>query len=285
MKNLFSILFLFVFTISAFSATRIGYYPKNQTRDEVMKVVKNYDENMYFEKYKMSFLNIKNKYNFEKKWEKNHIGLTLITKVHYQFLKDKVLVTMVESTFSNDDLKTVPLGENETLKERRDLYEYLEKTMIDNFFRHLKVTEKNTIKKTENNYQTQNYDSITKYFSKKFTREQSKNFATDYIDIVLKDAYEVKYLGSTPEDNLYSVKYTLDNEEGTQTAIITYRFSLNGFKISIESIKYYNKTEKKTTLITKNNTTEKEQKHYELLKSYFLDKHAAYILTGEYDEY
>lgn len=285
MKNLFCILFLFVFTISVFSATRIGYYPKNQTRDEVVKLVKNYDEDMRAEKYKMTFLNIKNKYDFEKKWEKNQLGLTLITKVHYQFLKDKVLVTIIESNFSIDDVKTVSLCENETMKEKRDLYEFLEKAMITNFFRRLNVTEKSIIKKPENNYQTQNYDSVNNYFSEKFTREQSKKLATDYIDIVLKDAYEVKYLGSTPEDNLYSVKYTLDNEEGTQTAIITYRFSLNGFKISIDSINYFDKTEKTTTLITKNSTTEKEQKHYQFLKSYFLDKHSAYILTGEYDEY
>ncbi len=285
MKNLFSILFFFVFTFTAYSATKIGYYSKNQTRDAVMKEVKNYDEDMHASKFKMSLLNIKNKYDFEKKWEKNHVGLTLITKVHYQFLQDKVLVTLVESTFSIDDVKTVSLAENETMKEKRDLYEYLEKAMITNFFRRLKITENNTLKKPDNTYQTQNYDSVNKYFSEKFTRKQSKKLATEYIDIVLKDAFDVKYLGSTPEDNLYSVKYTLDNEEGRQTAIVTYGFSLDGFKISINSINYFNKAEKTTTLITKNSTTEKEQKQYELLKTYFLDKHSAYILSGEYDEY
>ena len=95
----------------------------------------------------------------------------------------------------------------------------------------------------------------------------------------------MKYLGSTPEDNWYNIKYTLDNEEGIQTVIVNYSFSLDGFTISVNKVDFYNKIAKKTMLITKNNTSDEQQKHYELLKSYFLDKHSDYILTGEHYQY
>ena len=284
MKNLFSILFLFVFVISAFAATRIGYYSKNQTRDDVMKNISNYDQEMYFSKYTY-YRNSKNKYDFEKKWQVKQDGFVITANVHYQFLESKVLITIKEAQYTIDNGKKVSLQENETMQSKRDLYDQLDKVLITNLFRYLKVSEKDIIKKIENNYQTQNYDSVSKYFSDKFTREQSKKLATDYINIVLKDLYEVKYLGSTPEDNWYNIKYTLDNEEGIQTVIVNYSFSLDGFTISINKVDFYNKIAKKTMLITKNNTSDEQQKHYELLKSYFLDKHSDYILTGEHYQY
>ncbi len=284
MKNLFFILFLFVFAISTFAATRIGYYPKNQTRDDVMKNISNYDQEMYSYKYNY-YRNSKSKYDFEKKWQVKQNGFVITANVHYQFLETKVLVTIKEAQYTIDNGKKVSIQENEAMQSKRDLYDHLDKILITNLFRYLKVSEKNIIKKIENNYQTQNYDSVNKYFSDKFTREQSKKLATDYINIVLKDLYEVKYLGSTPEDNWYNIKYTLDNDEGIQTVIVNYSFSLDGFTISVNKVDFYNKIAKKTMLITKNNTSDEQQKHYELLKSYFLDKHSDYILTGEHYQY
>lgn len=284
MKNLFFILFLFVFAISTFAATRIGYYPKNQTRDDVMKNINNYDQKMYSYKYNY-YRNSKSKYDFEKKWQVKQNGFVITANVHYQFLETKVLVTIKEAQYTIDNGKKVSIQENEAMQSKRDLYDHLDKVLITNLFRYLKVSEKNIIKKIENNYQTKNYDSVNKYFSDKFTREQSKKLATDYINIVLKDLYEVKYLGSTPEDNWYNIKYTLDNEEGIQTVIVNYSFSLDGFTISVNKVDFYNKIAKKTMLITKNNTSDEQQKHYELLKSYFLDKHSDYILTGEHYQY
>lgn len=284
MKNLFFILFLFVFAISTFAATRIGYYPKNQTRDDVMKNISNYDQKMYSYKYNY-YRNSKSKYDFEKKWQVKQNGFVITANVHYQFLETKVLVTIKEAQYTIDNGKKVSIQENEAMQSKRDLYDHLDKVLITNLFRYLKVSEKNIIKKIENNYQTKNYDSVNKYFSDKFTREQSKKLATDYINIVLKDLYEVKYLGSTPEDNWYNIKYTLDNEEGIQTVIVNYSFSLDGFTISVNKVDFYNKIAKKTMLITKNNTSDEQQKHYELLKSYFLDKHSDYILTGEHYQY
>ena len=227
----------------------------------------------------------KNKYDYVQNWELPSDGFSTATKVHYQFFEDRVSVTILEASFTPANGKLIQLNDHETMIEKKNVYDSLENAMVTIFFTYLQTTGSKVTVNKKSTWNTKNYDSVTKRYLEKNSREKSKKLATEYIDTVLKDAYEVKYLGSTPEDNLYSVKYTLDNEEGTQTVVVNYKFRATDFDINIDKINYFNKTEKKTSLITKNNATEKEQKNYELLKNFFLDKHSDYISTGEYHEY
>lgn len=126
---------------------------------------------------------------------------------------------------------------------------------------------------------TQSYDSITANYLSGDTKEAAKKFSAEYIDLVLKAAYKVNHLTSEIADN-QEIKYTVEDESGIATALVTYQFRANDFTIQIKSLNYFRKGNKTTIVVSKDSNLEATRNFYNLMKDYLITRHANYITPG-----
>ncbi len=282
MKNLFTFLFLFILSISAFAGSKTGYYTAGQTKDNVLDNVKTFESDMVTYKYSKDSERKTNKYDYTQSWSYMSAGATSAATMRYQFYDDRVVVTMTDALFISKDGLKIPLQENDPTEVKRKVYESLENIMVTVFFKYLQVSDTkpsstSSVTPTRNTGAT--YDQITVNYLSSDNKDAAKKYSSEYIDQVLKKAYQVNYVGSSTADN-QEIKYTLEDESGIATAICTYQFGPSSCTIKIKSINYYHKGNKTNTVISKESTTEATSKFYNLIKDYFIDKHANYIAPG-----
>ncbi|WP_417428778.1 hypothetical protein [Halpernia sp.] len=273
MKKL--LLLLILISVTSFGATRTGYYTTGQTKAQVLENVKTFEKDMIDYKYVKNSENKSNQYDYTQTWSYESKGAVSTASLRYQFFDDKVLVTMYDAAFISKEGKRIPLQENDPTEAKRNVYNSLENIMITVFFKYLKVSEtKGGSANTSASGAT--YDMITKNYAVGDNKESSKKVSKQFIDTVLKIAYKVTYLTSENEDN-QEIKYTLEDETGIATTIIDYQFRDKDFTIKIKSINYYHKGNKSNTVISKESSSEATSKFYNLIKTYFLEKHSDYI--------
>lgn len=143
MKNLSVLLFLFFLPMSVFANTKIGYYPLNQTRSQVLENVKTFEKDMFEYKYSLISQKIANKYDYTQSWSYESSGATSLATVRYQFLEDRVLVTMTDAMFISKEGTKIPLQESDPTEVKRKVYESLENIYFEVFFEYLKCSESN----------------------------------------------------------------------------------------------------------------------------------------------
>lgn len=279
MKNLFTLLFLFILSITAFAGTRTGYYPTGQTKDKVLANAKMYEKDMIEYKYTLVSQKITNKYDYTQSWSYMSAGATSAATLRYQFLDDKVLVTMSDAMFISKEGTKIPLAENDAEEVKRKVYESLENVMVTVYFQYLQVSETRPSSSTSSTTRSTSagtYDSVTKNYLSGDDKASAKKFSAEYVDVVLKKAYKVDYLTSTTAD-VQNIKYTLEDESGVATILANYKFGDKSFTIKLDDINYYHKGNKTNTKINKESSTEATSKFYNLIKDYFIDKHSNYI--------
>ena len=282
MKKALSLLFIFVLSIASFAASRTGYYTSGQTRESVLENVKTFENAMFTYKYSKDSERKTNKYDYSQSWSYMSAGATSAATMRYQFFDDRVVVTMSDALFISKEGTRIPLQENDPTEVKRKVYESLENIMVNVFFKYLQVSETKgtgSTSVTPSRSTGTTYDQITANYLASDNKDAAKKYSTEYIDQVLKKAYQVNYIGSSTADS-QEIKYTLEDESGIATAVVTYEFGAKSFTIKLKSINYYHKGNKTNTVISKESDTEATSKFYNLIKDYFIDKHANYIAPG-----
>lgn len=281
MKKVLSLLFVLVLAVASFAATRTGYYTSGQTREDVLANVKTFETDMITYKYSKDSERKTNKYDYSQSWSYMSAGATSAATMRYQFYDDRVVVTMSDAMFISKDGLKIPLQENDPTEVKRKVYESLENIMINVYFKYLQVSETkgSSSSSTSSSTGAATYDQITANYLSTDDKAAAKKYSAEYIDQVLKKAYQVSYIGSSTADN-QEIKYTLEDESGIATTILTYQFGPKSFTIKIKSINYYHKGNKTNTVISKESNSEATSKFYNLIKDYFIDKHASYIAPG-----
>jgi hypothetical protein len=276
MKKSLSTLLLILLSVTFFAATRTGYYAPGQTKAQVMQNVKVFEQDMNTYKYVKNSEQQTNQYDYTQTWSYESQGAVSTASMRYQFFDDKVLVTMYEAAFISKEGKRIPLQENDPTEAKKSVYTSLENIMVTVFFKYLKVSE--TKGETANSSASgATYDMISLDYLSSDRKDDAKKYSKEYIDKVLKNAYQVNYLTSENADN-QEVKYTMEDASGLVTIVMGDQFRDKDFTINIKSINYYQKKLKTNTVISKESDTEATMKFYKLVKDYLLVKHADYIV-------
>ncbi|MFC6268072.1 hypothetical protein [Frigoriflavimonas asaccharolytica] len=287
MKKLLSFFILFSMSIVAFAATRTGYYASGQTKATILQSVKNFEADMLTYNYKKLSERKANPSDYTQTWSYVSAGSTSEATMRYQFYDDRVLVTMTDAAFISKEGTRLVLLENDPTEVKRKVYESLENVMVTVYFKYLQVSETKVANSSNNVTPTTStratYDMITANYLGTDTKDAAKKFSAEYVDVVLKKAYAVNYITSSTADN-QEIKYTLEDESGVATILVTYQFRDKDFTIKIKSINYYHKGNKTNIVISKESSTEATSKFYNLIKDYFVDKNANYIAPGSVSE-
>ena len=278
MKKALSLLFIFVLSIASFAASRTGYYTSGQTRESVLENVKTFENAMFTYKYSKDSERKTNKYDYSQSWSYMSAGATSAATMRYQFFDDRVVVTMSDALFISKEGTRIPLQENDPTEVKRKVYESLENIMVNVFFKYLQVSENkssvgSSVTPTRTTEPTN--DQITAYYIN-ITKDAAKKRSTEYIDQTLKQSFQTNYISSSTADE-QEIKYTMDYKEGIITVIVVYQFSTKNYTIKLKTTNLYDKANKTNSVIYKEGTSEKL---YNMIKTIFIDKHAAYITTG-----
>lgn len=285
MKKFLSLLIIISMSISAFAATRTGYYQSGQTKTSVLANAKTYENDMIEYKYKVTGQTKSSLSDYTQTWQYMSAGAISQATIRYQFLEDRVLLTMTDALFISKEGNRIPLIENDPIEVKRKVYESLENILITVCFKYLQVSETPPSAQAQSSTRTLSrtpaatYDFITGNYLSGEDKAASKKYSAEYVDKVLKKAYDVNYLTSTTADT-QQIKYTLEDASGVATIIMDYQFRDKDFNIMIKSIEYYHKETKATTKISKESSTDATSKFYNLVKDYFIDNHANYIAPG-----
>lgn len=281
MKKLLSLIIVFTISVSAFAATKTGYYQAGQTKATVLANAKTYENDMLTYKYKVTAQTRNSTYDYSQTWEYMSAGATSLATVRYQFLEDRILITMSNAAFISKEGLKIPLIENDPTEVKRKVYESLENVLVSVCFKYLQVSETPPSAQRQSSTGTSaaTYDFINGSYLAGEDKAASKKYSAEYVDKVLKKAYDVNYLTSTTADT-QQIKYTLEDASGVATIIMDYQFRDKDFNIMIKSIEYYHKETKATTKISKESSTDATSKFYNLVKDYFIDNHANYIAPG-----
>lgn len=282
MKKVLSLFLVFALATASFATSKTGYYTAGQTRESVLENVKTFESDMITYKYSKDAERKTNKYDYSQSWSYVSAGATSGATMRYQFYDDRVVVTMSDAVFISKDGLKIPLKENDPTEVKRKVYESLENIMVTVYFKYLQVSEaKSTSSSSVIPSRTTGatYDQITSNYLAADTKDAAKKYSSEYIDQVLKKAYQVDYISSSTADN-QEIKYTLEDESGIATAVVTYQFGAKSYTIKLKSINYYHKGNKTNTVISKESSTEATSKFYNLIKDYFIDKHSNYIAPG-----
>ena len=282
MRKSLALLFVLFLSIVTFAASRTGYYTAGQTRESVLENVKTFEKDMLEYKYSKDAERRTSKYDYSQSWSYMSAGATSAATMRYQFYDDRVVVTMSDAMFISKEGTKIPLQENDPTEVKRKVYESLENIMVTVFFKYLQVSETKTatsssVAPTRTTGAT--YDQITANYLSTDNKDAGKKYSAEYVDQVLKKAYVVNYISSSTADS-QEIKYTLEDESGIATAVVTYVFGPKSFTIKLKSINYYHKGNKTNTVISKESNTEATSKFYNLIKDYFIDNHANYIAPG-----
>lgn len=285
MKNILSLLFVFVLSVASFAASRTGYYNHPTTKESVRNYAKEYDQ--LFTSKGVQIISSQNtsKYNYVNEWIYKSNGATLTSKVHYQYFDDRIVVNILESSLTPDFKAKITITDNETDASRKQIYDALEKMIIDGFFTNLKLSETkpttNSVRsETELPFIENGYDYVTRNYKVNQTKELAKEKSMNYIMNILKPTFQVTFLSDKNADN-FDVKY-FKNDEGdiSITVIVNYKFQNNNFTIFIKSIDVRKNVDNGKVVVNKYITTNPQKPFYEFLKSYFVDGHANYIAPG-----
>lgn len=130
MKKFLSFLIVISISVSAFAATRTGYYQNGQTKTSVLANVKTYENDLLQYKYKMSGQSKSSLSDYIQTWEYLSAGAISLATVRYQFLDDRVLVTMSDAVFISKEGLRIPLIENDPTEVKRKVYESLENILV-----------------------------------------------------------------------------------------------------------------------------------------------------------
>lgn len=274
MKKILSILFLFILSISAFAATRTGFYQSGQTKASVLQSVKAFEKDILTYNYKMLPERKISASDYTQIWSYVNAGSTSEATMRYQFYDDKVLVTMTNAAFISKNGTRIPLQENDPSEVKRKVYESLENVMITVYFKYLQVSETKSASIIPIKTTSETYDSITKNYAPSITKKQAIQNFQNYNTAVLSIQYNITYLNDKNAD-IQDVKFEFDAPTYSAAIIVHYEFRGKDFSIQIKSFDHYNKTSKATTVINKN--IESHKTFYNMTKEYLLDKHSKYI--------
>ena len=166
MKNLF-LLTAFFFSIATFASTKTGFYSANQTRAQVLENVKTYEKDLFEYKYSLVSQKIANKHDYTQTWSYESNGSVSFATSRYQFLEDRVLVTMTNTYMVKKDGSKIIVEENDSRDIYKKLYESLEDIYVNVYFKYLKVYQKDDENKTAASHQKNLLFDFrtTKYFA------------------------------------------------------------------------------------------------------------------------
>ena len=241
MKNLIALFFILIFSIEAFATPRTGYYEHPTTKESVWNFSKEYDK--LFTSKGVQIITSQNisKYNYVNEWIYKSSGATLTSKVHYQYFDDRIVLNIMEAGLTPDGKAKMNITENETDATRKQVYDALEKMIIDSFFNNLKLSATKPInnspkKVIDEPFIENGYDYVTRNYKANQTKEQAKEQNMNYINNILKPSFQVTFLSDKNADN-FDVKYFKNDEGGISTTIIVnYKFQNNAFSISMKSV-------------------------------------------------
>ncbi len=282
MKKLIALLFILIFSVVAYAAPRTGYYEHPTTKESVWNYAKEYEKLFTSKGVQITTSQNTSKYNYVNEWIYKSSGATLNSKVHYQYFDDKIVVNIMEAGLTPDGKAKMNITDKETDPARKQVYDALEKMIIDSFFTNLKLSDTkpttNSVRKvTEQPFIENGYDYVTRDYKANQTKEQAKEQNMNYINNILKPSFQVTFLSDKNADN-FDVKYFKNDEGGISTTIIVnYKFQNNAFSISMKSVEVLKNADGSKIIVNKYISTDPQKPFYEYLKSFFVDVHANYI--------
>lgn len=282
MKKLIALLFILIFSVVAYAAPRTGYYEHPTTKESVWNYAKEYEKLFTSKGVQITTSQNTSKYNYVNEWIYKSSGATLNSKVHYQYFDDKIVVNIMEAGLTPDGKAKMNITDKETDPARKQVYDALEKMIIDSFFTNLKLSDTkpttNSVRKvTEQPFIENGYDYVTRDYKANQTKEQAKEQNMNYINNILKPSFQVTFLSDKNVDN-FDVKYFKNDEGGISTTIIVnYKFQNNAFSISMKSVEVLKNADGSKIIVNKYINTDPQKPFYEYLKSFFVDVHANYI--------
>lgn len=282
MKKLIALLFILIFSVVAYAAPRTGYYEHPTTKESVWNYAKEYEKLFTSKGVQITTSQNTSKYNYVNEWIYKSSGATLNSKVHYQYFDDKIVVNIMEAGLTPDGKAKMNITDKETDPARKQVYDALEKMIIDSFFTNLKLSDTkpttNSVRKvTEQPFIENGYDYVTRDYKANQTKEQAKEQNMNYINNILKPSFQVTFLSDKNADN-FDVKYFKNDEGGISTTIIVnYKFQNNAFSISMKSVEVLKNADGSKIIVNKYINTDPQKPFYEYLKSFFVDVHANYI--------
>lgn len=282
MKNLIALLFILLFSVVAYAAPRTGYYEHPTTKESVWNYAKEYEKLFTSKGVQINTFQNTSKYNYVNEWIYKSSGATLTSKVHYQYFDDRIVVNIMEAGLTPDGKAKMNITDKETDPARKQVYDALEKMIIDSFFTNLKLSDTkpttNSVRKViEQPFIENGYDYVTRDYKANQTKEQAKEQNMNYINNILKPSFQVTFLSDKNADN-FDVKYFKNDEGGISTTIIVnYKFQNNAFSISMKSVEVLKNADGSKIVVNKYISTDPQKPFYEYLKSFFVDLHANYI--------
>ena len=207
MKKIIVLLFILLFSLEAFAASRTGYFQNPTTKESAWNAAKEYDKLYMSKGVQITTVQNNSKYEHVNEWNYKSSASTLTAKVNYQYFDDRIVVNILEAGLIPDGKAKVTLTKDDANALRKQLYTALEKMIVDSFFTNLNLSETkptNNISRkvnTENSF-SNNYDFVTRKYAMNQTKEMAKGKNLDYINNVLKPSFKVTFLSDKNADNL-----------------------------------------------------------------------------------
>lgn len=269
---------MFVFSITVFATTRTGYYTAGQTKENILARAKIYENDLKTYKYAVIAERIYSPFDYSKTWSYELSGSKTETTVRYQFLEDKILITISDAKFITKYGTSILLTKNDPIEAKSKIYGSMENVFVVGCFNYLQVSENapQIQAKKPTNTDASAYDFITANYLSADTKQVAKKRSSEFINKVLKTVFKVTFL-TDPDADVQQIKYVVEDDKGFTTIIMDYQFRDKDFSIKINSMDYYQKELKIKTVISQKSSSKTASEFYTILKDYFIDKHSNYI--------